>query len=388
MKKMLLGGAMSILTLYAGALQAQDFKVTLSGDAQFQASFGGQDKDTDKRSVDFRNRVRLTVNPEAVALNGALTYGAKVRLKAESTAGTTTYDRAYTYAKGAFGTVTAGTNTTYNDDVAISAPGDWRPESDVALAFAGVAGDGYSSAAGGLEAWRWDTMDPTGSNTNVRYQTPFISGLQFGASFTPNSGSDGLDDSRASGWTFNRSKAGLTNAYEVGLLFDSSDKSIADKFGGAVLRASFGFMGGQVKAADLTSLKDLTAFQGGIQGGYAGFTLGGGLVYQGKSGLSKSDVDAVDAYSWRVGAQYQTGPLTFGVGYDYAQKDVDLGTGAVRAGDTGEKKTSQQIAAGLSYTVAKGLDVSAEYAYVSTKNTLSDLKDKANVVTVSTKLAF
>jgi len=384
MRKIFLGGAMSILTLYAGALQAQDFKVTLSGDAQFQASFGGQDKDKNTRNTDFRSRFRFVVNPEAVGLNGALTYGAKVRVKAEDTGKSATYDRAFTYLSGAFGTVTAGTNTTYNDDVAISAPGGWRPESDVALGFVGL-GDGYSSAAGGLEAFRWDTMDPTGSNTNVRYQTPFILGLQLGIGFTPNSE---LDGSSASGWNYNRTKAGLTNAYEVGLLFDSSDKSIADKFGAAVLRASFGFIGGEMKAADLTSLKDLRAFQAGVQAGYAGFTLGGGLVYQGKSGLEKADVKAVEAYSWRLGAQYETGPFTFGVGYDYAQKDVDLGTGAVRVTDTGEKKTSQQIATGVNYTVAKGLDVAAEYAYVSTKNTFSDTKDKANVVTLSTKLSF
>jgi len=42
----------------------------------------------------------------------------------------------------------------------------------------------------------------------------------------------------------------------------------------------------------------------------------------------------------------------------------------------------------VNYTVAKGLDVAAEYAYVSTKNTFSDTKDKANVVTLSTKLSF
>lgn len=387
MQKLLLGGALSVLTLYAGAIQAQDFKVTLSGDAEFQGTFGSQDKDKNTRSVDFRNRFRFTVNPEAIGLNGALTYGAKVRVKAESNSGSATFDRAYTYVKGAFGTVMGGNNTTYNDDVAVGAPGDWRPESDVALAFVN-SGNSYSSARSDLEAWRLDTLDPTGSNTNVRYQSPFISGVQVGVGFTPNSGSDGLDSSTASGWTFNRSKAGLTNAYEVGLLFDSSDKSIADKFGAAVLRASFAYMGGEVKSSGLISRKDLQAFQAGIQGGYAGFTLGGGLVYQGKSGLASDDGKAVNAYSWRVGAQYQTGPLAFGVGYDYAQKDVDLGAATTRVGDTGQKKTSQQIGAGLNYTVAKGLDVAAEYDYVKTKNTFSDISDKANVVTVSTKLAF
>lgn len=213
-KWLLIGSALSVLSFSQGAAQARDFKVTLSGDAQFQVPFGGQDKDT--RSTDFRNRFRLWVDPEAKALDGASTYGAKLRLKTESNGGSSTYDRASTYVSGAFGTAMGGTNTTYNDDVgAVGSPGAWRPESDVAPAFTGLGEGRSSTTVGGLEAWRSDTLDPTGSNTDIRCRSPFISGFQVGVGFTPASAADGES---VGGRTFNRAKSGLTNAYEIGVL--------------------------------------------------------------------------------------------------------------------------------------------------------------------------
>lgn len=387
-KWLLLGCALTALTVTAGTANAQDFKVTISGDARFQATFGSQDRDGNSRNTDFRNRFRLVVNPEATALNGALTYGASLRLRAQDSSSTTNFDRAYTYASGAFGTVIAGTHTTFNDDIgAVTTPEDWRPESNVALAFVGASKDNYGTGIGSLDAWRWDTLSATGNNTKLRYQTPVIAGFQLGVSYTPSSTSL-ADGSSASNWSFRRTKAGLNDVYEVGMLFDSTDKSIADKFGAALLRASVDYQGGKQKSDALVAQKDLSALQAGVQVGYAGFSVGGGLVYLGKSGLSKSDSSTVNAYTWRAGAQYKTGPWVFGVGYDYSQKDVDFDSSSVHAGDNGDKKKAEQFSAGLNYTVAKGLDVSGEYAYVKTKNTLSNLDDKANVVTLSTVLRF
>jgi outer membrane protein OmpU len=389
LKRFLAGSAVAALTLSAGAAAAQDFKVTISGDFEFMAAAGSQKKDSNTRSVDFRNRFRLWINPEAVGLNGQLTYGAKTRLKVESSNSSSTSDRAFVYAKGAFGTVSAGENTTYNDDIgAVTAPNDWRPETDTALAFVGSSQEAYSgTSANGLSAWRWDTLDSTGSNNTLRYETPYISGVQLGIAYTP-SADNIRDTGNTTTWSFNRSKGGLTDAYEVGIRFDSTDKTIADKFGGVALKASADYQGGTIRSqsSSLTKLEDLQAFQGGLSVGYAGFTVGGGIVYYGTSGLSKTDVKQTDAYTWRVGAQYQTGPWAMGVSYDNSVKDVDFDT--LGTTSNGGSKKAQQYSTGVGYNVAKGLDLSLEYDYVKTRNTFADVKDDANVVVLSTHLSF
>lgn len=387
-KHLLAGCALAALTLAAGAANAQDFKVTISGDAEFQASFGGQKHDNNTHGVDFRNRLRLKVNPEAVGLNGALTYGALVRLRAQDKSSNENFDRAYTYASGAFGTVIAGVHTTYNDDIgAVTAPSDWRPESDVALAFVNSSKDSYGSGVGGLAAWRWDTLASVGANTKLRYQSPVISGFQFAAGYTPYSTAV-RDGSIATAWSFVRDKANVNDSYEVGLKFDSADKSIKDVFGDAILRASLDYQGGKSKSVSYGAQKDLSSFQAGLQVGYQGFLVGGGVAYFGKSGLNKFDQDQAPAYTWRAGAQYTTGPYMFGVTYDYSQKDADFDTADTATTWTSGKKQAQQFGAGLSYTVAKGLVVTGEYDYVKTKNTFSNISDNANVVTLSTKLSF
>jgi len=375
-KYLLTGCAAAALTFAASAASAQDFKVTLSGDAQFQASFAGQKKDAGTRATDFRSRFRLWVNPEAKGLDGALTYGAKVRVRFQDNDKGANYDRAFTYLKGAFGTVSLGTITTYNDDFYVSRPASWHTEDDVWTSVVGASQDtAYTTAsASKLEAFRLKTNTLGGGTSNrVRYESPFIYGLQLGLSYTPYG--DGA------GWDYQRSSTAAKplDAYEVGLYFNSKDKSIADKFGAALLQASFAYQGADNGDSTKT---DYSYYQAGVNVGYQDFVIGGMLNYQGDSNLSKADQKKVNTYGWAVGAQYSISAVTFGVGYNYAQKDNGS------TGVDGYKKSSEAVSLGVKYAVSKGLDVFADYSYVTNKNTLSNLKDNANVVTLSTKIGF
>jgi len=375
-KYLLAGAAAAALTLGAGFAAAQDFKVTLSGEAKFQASFAGQKKDRATRASDFQSRFRLDVNPEAKGLDGALTYGAWVKIKNEKSNGTTTFENAYTYLSGAFGRVVLGQIAPFNDDNGnVTKPQDAFSENDIALGFAGKSNDTLYTN-GTLETWRNQTIEIMGQSTKVRYDTPFISGVKLGVSYTPNAAS--------SNWDYNRnSTTGVQDAYEIGILFDSTDKSIADKFGAALFKASFGYQG----ASDANSAnEDWNAYQAGVQVGYAGFAIGGHYVYKGKSGLTKTDTYKGSDYSWGFGAQYKFTPaLVTSVGYTYSQKD-DLATTLVTH-SRGLKK-ADAFTVGVAYTVAKGLTVGADYGYVTTKNTRTNDKDTANVFTLSTTLGF
>lgn len=401
-KYLLTGCAAAALSLSAGAASAQDFKVTLSGNVLFQAAYAGQDAHANTRSVDFRNRFRLWINPEAVGLGGALTYGAKVQVLFTNNDGTSSFDHAFTYLKGAFGTVQLGVQDTYSDDFngtasgLIQRPTSYQAKDDAAFGFVGASRDARYTAADAsrLASWRDSSLLVGDANsisggvypTAIRYTTPFVYGLQAAVQYTPSSAESEWSFTRGRNAVANGSTTNFEDAFEAALLFNSKDKTIADKFGDAVLLAAFDY---QHAKNGYAGKSDFNAYQFGVNVGYQAFVLGGAVQYFGKSGLSNADQNQVDRYSWNFGAQYTYGDFVFGTGYQYAQRDVDYveGTAAVAIGHIG-KKTSQGVLTGVKYTVAKGLDLFAEYDYLQNKNTFSGYKDNASVVVLSTKITF
>lgn len=410
-KYLLTGCAAAALSLSAGVAAAQDFKVTLSGNVLFQAAIASQDRRANTRSVDFRDRFRLWINPEAVGLDGALTYGAKVQLlyagvssaNIDTNVGNTiaSFDHAFTYLKGAFGTVQLGVQDTYSDDFngtasgLIQRPTSYQAKDDAAFSFVGGSRDArYAGAdAGRLASWRDSSLLVGDANslsggvypTAVRYATPFVFGFQAAVQYAPSSAESGWNFLRGTNAVANGSTTNFQDAYEVGLLFNSKDKTIADKFGDAYLLAAFDY---QHAKNGYAGKSDFDAYQLGLNVGYQTFVLGGAYQTYGKSGLFNVDQNKVSRYSWNFGAQYTYGAFVFGTGYQYAQRDVDYIEGTAAATSNVGKKTSQGIFTGVKYTVAKGLDVYGEYDYVQNKNTMNRNKDSANVVVLSTKVTF
>lgn len=384
-KYLLAGCAAAALTLGSGIAAAQDFKVTLSGEAKFSALASSQDRDENSRNVDFRNRFRFTVNPEATAFNGALTYGARVMVKNEDSDGKASFEANYIYASGAFGKVYLGGLAPFNDDNGnVTRPNDWISEND---GFVGYMGASKASVwtNGTLEAFRSQTIALGDQATKVRYDTPFIYGLKLGVSYTPSS--DGSSDA----WSWDRARRSTTvrvqDAFEIGLLFDSTDKSVADKFGSAVLKASVGYQG--AKNADTTREK-FSEYQAGLQVGYAGFTVGGSYVSKGKSDLYKADLSKTDDVAYGVGAQYVTGPWKVGLGYFYEEKDATVATDTVATSAIAGKKKFDAFSVGAMYNVAKGLDVGLNYTYAQAKNTRADNRasDTASIFGADVVLGF
>ena len=137
MKKYLLAGTSAFaLALTAGAAKADStpgkFDIKISGDAYFEAGLISQSHDTNQgaapnhnTSGDFINRLRLQINPEAKADNG-LTYGAKVRIRANASDGRVDGDKAYIYMSGAFGEVQGGVVYGPSDSTYVGHPADWQ----------------------------------------------------------------------------------------------------------------------------------------------------------------------------------------------------------------------------------------------------------------------
>lgn len=385
-KYLLAGCAAAALTLCGGIANAQDFKVTLSGESKFEAYFGSQDKDANTRAVDFRNRFRFNINPEAVGLNGALTYGAYLKVKAEdSTGSATSFEANYIYLSGAFGKVYLGDETTFSDDYgSVTYPTAWISEDDGFHGFVGSSADAtYNSSFAGLESWRDKTVQMGGQATRLRYDSPAIYGVTIGLGYTPQG------NSNSDAWSLNRDKRSTAqDVYEIGILFDSTNKTIADKFGAAKLKFSADYQAGRDGRTSVGGFKyeNPRAFDLGLQVGYAGFTVGGHYVNWGKSNLWKGDEKQTERYAYGIAGQYETGPWAVGVGYTYSQKDT---SNANAVSTTGKKQTTA-LMAGVKYTVAKGLDVYADYGYLKTKNTEPgfDSKDNANVFVLGTVLSW
>lgn len=361
----------------AATASAQDsaFKVTVSGDAQFEAHYVTQKRDDNVRNLDFRNRFRLAVNPEAKTSSG-LVYGGYVRFTTENaknaTSGVLDYDRAYMYVGGAFGTVNLGSHTSFNDDNKVARPADYLIEDDaVYKSFSASTAPQWTNGTFNIDGLYDRAINVPDAATKIRYDSPIMSGARLSVSYTPRNDRQG--------WTFNRDAGGTSGSvqdiFEGAILYNNKD-SVAS-FGGVGVSAVVDYQTGDY---DRSGFKNVSAFTAGLNLSYAGVTVGGGYNNYGKSWLAESDPNKTDQYTYNFGAEYQTGPMAVGASYVYGEKDANpTGPGKM-------KLTSYEL--GALYTVAPGMRVGAEYARIETKNTFVGIKDLGNVFLVSTQVQF
>ena len=387
--RILLAGVAAV-AMFAGASAASaqgKFEVKVGGDAMFEAGLVNQDRDTGLNSTEFRNRFRLTVTPTAKADNG-LEYGARLRLRTTSNSGVDS-DRAYMFAQGTFGRVEAGSTEGVMGALSVFAPTEYGTggiygADGVAEWVAFLNG---SSSAGAIQM-PITTVTALDNSTRISYYTPRFSGFQAGVSFQPSAA--GLDGNGGdNGVSVNRSKyafgfvpgytGGFSDVYEVGANYTGTVSNVG-------LKASLGYAGGEAKKNGMSAVgyHDLGSLQAGAQVSYAGFTLGGGYVFNGKSGQSKAaGLFTEDADAWNVGLQYATGPYAVGVSYQQSTWAGDLTA-------RGTTKTDA-INVGASYAVAPGLQVGADYTYFTLRPEAGNglfAKDKGSIAIVQTKVAF
>ena len=128
----------------------------------------------------------------------------------------------------------------------------------------------------------------------------------------------------------------------------------------------------------------LFGVQTGLQTGYGGFTVGGGYLYFGNSGLAKPAVyNHADQWAWNAGLQYAIGAYVFGASYQHAE---DPGTPF----GSGAKKLDQYIV-GARYIVTKGLDLNVEYSRLNLSNNGASgapSEVDANIVLFRSNVAF
>ncbi len=381
MSRLVLLSGVAAVAFAAGAAPAlaqskSKFDVTIGGDAYFEAGVTGQDRDSGLRSTEFRNRLRLVITPIAKADNG-LEYGGRIRTVTDASRNLVS-DRAYIFANGSFGTVSAGQQNGLSDEYAIIAPSDWGTggvDGDM-QAFLGGTGGNLPGTAGNLR-----TLISGNNASRLTYLTPKFSGFQFGATYQPNSDSQNTD--------VNRRKTAAPNGLQTGAYNDIFEVggNYAGAFGDVTLGASLYYSGGTAKSSSTSTatFENLSSTMAGLSVGYGGFKVGGSYAWSGKSGYAKRSntptaISREGQNVWTVGGQYTTGAVTLGASYLGAQ---DAGSLTVAG-----KNSFQQYVVGAKYVIAPGFSVGGEYNYFKLNSDVAANKDKGNVVLFTTNLAF
>jgi predicted porin len=188
----------------------------------------------------------------------------------------------------------------------------------------------------------------------ITYISPRFAGFQLGASFIPEYEGGGDNNSAltapASGDLARNN--GINNGAAAGLNYKNT-------FGGFGVQGSFGYQYGDVAADDLTGGDDdIHAWNLGAQVSYAGFSFGG--AYHNATGdngtITGGRANQINGSSWTVGAAYEFGPYTVGLGYMTGTNNRTSGVG-------GSTRLDQMALSG-SYALGPGVKlVGALFAY-------------------------
>jgi predicted porin len=110
-----------------------------------------------------------------------------------------------------------------------------------------------------------------------------------------------------------------------------------------------------------TAYNGFSVGDGGLALTYAGFTVGGNVLwgaYNGQVGLKPQG--GVNAVAWVGGAQYAVGPLTIAASY------INYQSQGAAAMINKSQSYNDELAAGITYSIAPGLTAYAEYLYGQT----------------------
>ena len=433
MKGYLLAGcAAASFVAFCGSAAADTapgkFDIKIGGDASFSAGYVSQNYDSTQGNTakgDFTNRFRLQVTPQATADNG-MQYGAQFRLRAWRSDGMVDMDQAYIFVDGKFGRVEAGVNAGLNSQYGVTAPsgfgtggvvGDWTDGPTTKDAGGLTWLTEQNTYLAGTFGGEFNSVTNINPSTKIQYFTPRFfpqaednTGLMGMVGYTPQNVSvnTGVSRSGRASQSFGVLNGGAAQAggslanpgdsfcqyayfsstsaqgcawkdvVETGLRYDGS-------FNGVTVSGSFGYLHGSAGSSTdnsagvwnaqtnpwyNTGFYNLSAYQVGLQLGYAGFLVGGSYQNAGKSGYNRNSSiyhqnaagtasaltpvqNTTDQAAFTAGISYETGPVVVGFNYAHGQDAGDLTLPG--------KRTADLYSVGATYTLAPGLTTSIEY---------------------------
>ncbi|WP_158047866.1 porin [Skermanella pratensis] len=336
MRKFLLATtATAAVCAFAAQAQAQ-VTVTLGGYTEFFAATYDDDTGSDRTSREFQFEAEIVVKADGKADNGLL-YGAKIELQNTGISDTTnttgvTIDEASVYLGGTWGRLELGDFDGASDTLKIYAP---------VVGVEQIDGD-YVDFAGGQPNFGMHIPN-SGDVTKIMYLTPRIAGFQAGASYTPESDSEGQNV------VLRKNFSTYKDIGEFGVNYTGEFGGLGVALGATLTTASSG---------STSDVEDFTAWNLGAQFTFGGFAFGGGYVDAGDFLLPTTGAIDDDQTAWHVGGSYTVGPFAVAASYLNAE-----GYTGAYGGSTDYSDDYQAFSVGATYALAPGMILETEVTF-------------------------
>lgn len=321
---------------FAGTAEVGDnFTVTISGGYRFSVLVYEQDVRPRGNGQGYRflsDEAEIKFAAGGVADNG-LEYGFEIEVQTQTDDGNNA-DETWAYLRGNWGEINIGDQDDAADRMAIGGE-DAMPGRG---GYDGAVGDAFNFSGQNFFTANGATF--TGDATKITYFTPRFFGFQLGASWTPDSNSDGGAGGNSD------ADAGAIDVASAGLNFAEDFNGFGVIVAGTVVYSEKNEVAGGIDAGERWQ------YQAGALFSYAGFQLG--AAYGGTEFDNAVLTGVNDAWWADVGLNYSTGPWKVGGGYFYSETENAAG---------GESDV-QIISVGANYQVAPGMAVASDVNYV------------------------
>lgn len=263
---------------------------------EYASTLNGEDLEKDFHII---NDGEIHFKAKGTLDNG---IGIEVRVELEAFGEGDVIDEHWMKVKTAFGTILIGSNDTALDNVA---GGIGRMKGGIA---GGSWDHGYTFVPGATSYHLGDD----GDNYAIHYYTPNISGFEFGVSYAPDLGTDGVDCGASTGISTNCSVSNSNDLITVGA-------SWAGTLGDIDLAIGGGYSTGE--GDDVAgNTAEVSTWGGGVELGFGAVTIGGAYLNReiednnGNGSLNTFLAgDEADITQYGVGIEYENGPWVFGL---------------------------------------------------------------------------
>ncbi len=352
---------------------AEDGKISLSVGGYYQniVSFVSQDDDFDNGAaerefnpVNVRHEGEIHFKGETTLDNG-LTVGFQAQLEAITQGDQ--MDETYLYFSGSWGRLVMGSENSAPYLMAYAAPYAGLGINSPNFFLFSPNTTSYAATSGYLNL---------ASDANkITYFTPRFGGFQLGVSYTPNIDARG-GNRQTFGLNTDEDVEDYNHVIGAGVNFVESFNAVDIAiFAGAEWANLEADTAGDDR-------KDYAAYQGGLNVGFAGFTVGGSVGYN-NAGTTNNDFTE-DAWFYDVGVTYGTGPWTVGVTYSHSETNFN---------DTKKDDERDMIEVGASYALSPGVTIYGALQYMDEDTWTGFGSDENNEVegfggSIGTKLSF
>jgi hypothetical protein len=225
----------------------------------------------------------------------------------------------------------------------------------------------------------WSGVGNEYDPSKVAYFSPRFAGFDLGVSFAPSNATNSASACPVAGAGCVAVSSVNPSAAAAGTLFGGENRPTnwyevmgryQGNFGGLGIYGILGYSGsGHVRVAGstpgglgvgstTTAYDGFSVGDGGLALTYAGFTVGGNVLWGAYNGqVNLKPQGGVNAVAWVGGAQYAIGPLTIAASYLNYQSQGS----AVMINKS--QSYFDGLAAGITYSIAPGLNAYAEYLY-------------------------